>query len=185
MEPYPSTTLDVAHPERDDGRRRIRRRDLSYRLTTLVLFALVASAVVDWSSEVDIWGVSTDRIAASGGGYELEVRYPTVTRPALATPFDILIHRDGGFSGPVDVAIASDLLEIWDFQALYPDASGQVATPDVVTFTFDPPDGEDLRIFLDARIQPAQQSGVSGFVAVLDGSGERVATVDFDITVRP
>jgi hypothetical protein len=185
VDSYPTSTLGVTHAERDDGPRRIRSRRISYGVTTLALALLVTSAVVDNASEVDIWGVSTDHVDAAGDGYELDVRYATVTRPAMATPFDILIHRDGGFSGPVDVAVAPELLEIWDFQALYPAPSSEVATPDEVIFTFDPPDGEDLRIFLDARVQPAQQSGVTAFVAVLDGGGDRVVAVEFHIAVRP
>lgn len=181
---FPTSTFGATHPDRDRGPRRVLTRRIAYGVSYLLLTGVVASAVLDGTSEIDVWGVSTDRVRASGGGYELEVRYPTVTRPALATPFDIVVRRESGFVGPVDVALDPDWLAMWDFQALYPEPSSQVATPTEVIMTFDPPDGDELRIFLDARIQPAQQSGRDGFVALVDQS-RTVAIVTFNTAVRP
>ena len=160
-------------------------RGVAYVAMTIALTVLVGSGIIDNRTEVDIWGVSTDRARSAGGGYELEVRYATVTRPALATPFDIIVRRDDGFTQPIEIAVDPRYLEMWDFQALYPQPSGETATKNEVTFTFDAPEGNVLRVFLDARIQPAQQSGRSGFVAVLDDRGNRAATVTFQTTVRP
>lgn len=73
----------------------------------------------------------------------------------------------------------------WDYQNIYPNASESTATPDQVLFTFKTPERDVLRIFLDARIQPAQQSGEDGWVGVLDEGGTTAARVDFSTVVLP
>jgi hypothetical protein len=182
---YPTETGGVVHPERDEGPRRVLVRRIAYGVTSLLLAALVVSAVVDATTEIDVWGVADDRARAIGDGYVLEVEYPTVTRPALATPFAIVVRHPGGFDGPVDLAISSEWLEMWDFQALYPDPSGVVGGAERVVMTFEPPEGDVLRVFLDARIQPSQQSGRNGKVALLDELGAVVASVEFHTRVMP
>lgn len=184
MTAFPTETLGATHPERDDGPRRFRNHRLTIAAFRLFLVLLVGSAVLDTATEVDVWGPSTDTVRASGGGYELSVRYPTVSRPALATPFDIVVRREGGFNGPVDIAIDPNWFEMWDFQALNPSPSEETAEPTRLIWTFEPPDGEVLRIFFDGRIQPAEQSGRGGYVAVLD-DGVAVAQVTFTSAIRP
>lgn len=185
MPPTDTRTDVITHPDRGDGPARVRNRRITYTTAALLLTALVVSALIDGFWEIRLWGPGSEWERDVGGGYELAVRYPTVSRPALATPFDVVIERPGGFTGPVDVAIASDWLEMWDFQSLYPSPTEETATPAAVIFTFDPPDGDVLRVFLDARIQPPQQSGADGFVAVLDDDGQPVAEVDFETEIRP
>lgn len=182
---YPTGTLGVTHPERDRGSRQLQHRRITYGITSLLLGALVVSALVDGVTDVDLWGVADDEAAASGGGYELVVEYPSVSRPALATPFAFVVRRDGGFDGPIDVAIDSDWLGMWDFQALWPEPSEMTATPQDVVMTFDPPDGDVLRVSLDARIQPSEQSGRDGRVAVLDDGGDVAVEVSFRTRVNP
>jgi hypothetical protein len=181
----PTRTFGVTHPDRDEGPRVVRRRRFGYFTFGVLATALVASALVDGASEADVWGVSSDRARAEGGGYELEVRYPTVSRPGLGTPFDVVVRRGGGFDGPVDIAIDSDWLQIWDRQALVPEPSGSTAEPGRVVLSFEPPSGDVLRVFLDGRIKPARQSGRDGWVAVLDASGAVAAEVAFTTAVRP
>ncbi len=53
-----------------------------------------------------------------------------------------------------------------------------------MVWEFDPPDGEDLHVRYDGRIEPALQSGRSGSVTVLDGT-EVVAEVEFHTRVWP
>lgn len=185
MAEYPTATSGVVHPEHDDGPRRVLVRRIAYGVTSLLLTALVVSAILDAATEVDIWGVADDRVRAIGDGYVLEVEYAPVTRAALATPFAIVVRHPGGFDGPIDLAITSEYLEMWDFQALYPDPSGVVGDAERVVMTFDPPEGDVIRIFLDARIQPAQQSGRNGSVALLDELGAVVASVEFHTRVMP
>lgn len=103
--PVSTDTTAVVHPDTDEGRSRLRNRRASSWLTFGLLLAVIASAAVDAISGVDIWGVDDERVTATAAsGAELVVRYPTVTRPALASPFEIVVERPGGFDGDVETA---------------------------------------------------------------------------------
>ena len=141
-------------------------------------------AVLDGLHVVDVYGVDTARVAASGGGYALEVRYGTVTRPALATPFEIVVERSDGFDGPVTVGVTRSYLALWDENGLLPAPSGETTGGPWVLWEFDPPPGDVLTIVYDARIEPAAQSGRDGSVAVFEDD-EPVVRVDFHTAVRP
>ena len=112
-------------------------------------------------------------VRAEGGGYTLEVSYPSVSRPALASPFEIMVTRPGGFDGPVTLAVTRDYLKMWDENGLVPAPAGETTAGEWVRWEFEPPDGDELTVFYDARIEPAVQSGRTGRVAVID-DGERV-----------
>jgi len=176
-----TSTLDDL---RVDTPGRLRRRRIGYGAATAMLTAVMALGVVDAVGWLDVYGVDTARVRASGGGYELEVQYGTVSRPALATPFEIVVTRAGGFAGPVTVAVDERYLELWDANAIVPAPSGEISADDWVRWEFDPPAGDVLRIFYDGRIEPAAQSGRSGRVAVLD-DGTPVVEVDFHTRVLP
>jgi hypothetical protein len=179
---YPTSTTNLRHPDRDP---RTAWRRIGYAATTTLLTAMVVVAVVDNLTEVDVWGVSSDRVVATGGGYELEVKHPTVSRPALASPFDIIVRSDDGFEDTIDVAVSANFFEMWDFQNLYPSPSESTGEPDRVVMTFDTPDANEMRIFLDGRIQPAEQRGAEVWVAVLDDAGDEEVRVDFTMVVLP
>lgn len=165
-------------PERELGRRRVH-----YAVTTLVLTALIVLGVAD-AFGVDVYGVDDGTVAASGGGYELAVRYGTVSRPGLATPFEITVRRADGFSGPVTLEVDRSYLAMWDENGLVPAPSAETTSDEWVRWQFEPPVGDTLTVWYDGRIEPAAQSGRDGAVAVLDG-GRPVATVDFYTRVLP
>lgn len=50
----------------------------------------------------------SQEVSASGGGFGLEVQYRAVSRPALATPFEIRVTRRAGFDGPITIGIDRD-----------------------------------------------------------------------------
>ena len=91
-----------------------------------------------------------------------------MSRPALATPFDIEVHQDGGFDGPVRIAVDQEYLRMWDENGLVPAPSAETVMGPWVVWEFDPPIGDTLLVTYDARIEPAAQEGRSGAVAVLD-----------------
>ncbi len=161
-------------------------RRLVYRITSAVLTVVVGLAVVDASGDVAIYGVESARVRASGGGYELEVRYPELSRPALASPFQIKVRRPGGFDGDVTIAIELDYLRLWDENGLNPAPSDETTSGDLLVWTYPPPDqGDVLTIDYDARIEPAAQQGRSGSVALLDEDGARLVSVSFTTRVLP
>lgn len=131
------------------------------------------------------YGVRTSTVRSSAGGYRLEVRHGRTSRPALATPFDITVRRAGGFAGPVFVAVTADYLRMWDENALVPAPSSEVSDGEWVVWEFEPPEGDELRIAYDARIEPAAQSGRKGRVEVRDESGDPIVGVSFETEVLP
>lgn len=181
------TTDGIAHLGDTPRHTALRRRRVSYALTTIALSALMGLAVVDAVAPFGVYGVDTETISASGAdGFDLEVRYGTVTRPALATPFDIVVRREGGFDGrQVTVAVLSSYLAMWDENGLDPGPAEETADATYSFWTFDTPDGDTLRIVLDARIEPAAQTGERGRVAVVDDAGTELVAVDFETWVLP
>jgi len=166
------------------GERNLRRRRRGYAVTTGLLALLMLLAAADAVEPVAIFGVDSAEARASGDGYDLTVRYAEVSRPALATPFEIEVHRDGGFDGPVTVAVDQDYVKLWDENGLYPAASSETSDGRWILWEFDPPDGDTLRIVYDARIEPAAQQGRDGAVAIVD-DGVHVARVDFHTRIWP
>jgi hypothetical protein len=181
----PRPAISTIEGLRSEAADRRPRRHWWYTATTLVLTALVALAVVDGIGWVDAYGVDTTRVRALGGGYELEVRYATVSRPALATPFEIHVSRTGGFDGPVTIAVSSSYLAIWDTNGMVPTPSAETADREWAYWEFDPPPGDTLTFVYDARIEPSVQSGQDGAVAVVDDDDQQIVAVEFHTAVRP
>ncbi|HYD08475.1 MAG TPA: hypothetical protein VEA78_00120, partial [Acidimicrobiales bacterium] len=72
----------------------MRHRRWASWLTAIVLGAVMASAVIDGVDLVDVWGVDDATVTTAGAdGTTLTVRYPTVVRPAVAAPFEIVVER--------------------------------------------------------------------------------------------
>jgi hypothetical protein len=181
-----TATTAVVHPATADGRIRLRLRRLSSWITFALLFAVIGSAVIDGFDVVDIWGVDEKTVSAtSESDTELRVRYPTVTRPALATPFEIEVERAGGFENDIELAIDLHYLELWDLNGVYPSPSEERSDGDRIIWTFTPPDGDVLAVSIDARIEPgAQLERRHGSVTLLE-SGEPELPVRFVTKVRP
>jgi hypothetical protein len=129
-------------------------------------------------------GVRSRTTTARGGGYELTVTYGQVSRAGLATPWALEVHHQGGFDGPVTVSTTSKYLDLFDENGFDPQPSSSTATPDVVIWEFDPPDGDTLAISLDARIEPGAQSGHTGETSVLV-DGKPVVTARYKTWIMP
>lgn len=160
------------------------RRFMSW-VTALLLGGVIFSAVIDGLDLVDIWGVDDDTVSTVGAdGTRLEVRYPTVSRPALATPFEIVVSRPGGFDDQIELEIDNVFLQLWDLNGIFPSPADERSGGDTVIWTFDPPDGEVFTVFYEARIEPAAQlEKVEATVSLLDPS--EVLRVRFETRVRP
>lgn len=186
-EPGDDVLHGVVHLDDCPERRRTHRlRRLGYGLTTVVLTAVMVVAVLDGVGAIDAVGVDDAEVVASADGTTLAVRYPTVSRPALASPLVITVTREGGFDDrPVEVTVSSAYLALWDENGVIPAPAEETADAEVVRWSFDAPDGEVLRVTYDGRIEPGAQSGGAGRVAVLDEAGEPVVAVRFDTRIGP
>jgi hypothetical protein len=179
-------TLDPSvHLDRDDGRHVRRARRILYATTTSVLGAIVGLAAIDALGVIDVYGVDTAHVRAAAGDLELDVRYGTVSRPGLATPFEVTVTRAGGFDEPVVLAVDAEYLSLWDENGLDPEPSASTADGSAVVWEFDPPRGDSLVITYDARIEPAAQWGKAGRVAVLDADGLEIVAVTFTTRLLP
>lgn len=177
--------LEPLHlPASQEARTDIAHRRWLYAVTSVVLSAIAVLAVTDATKAVDTFGVSSDHVAAVGGGHELDVEYGTTSRPGLATPFAIEVRRPGGFDGPITVAVDHHYMQMWDENGFYPTPSSETTDGPWLLWEFDPPEGDVLRFTYDARIEPAVQQGRDGRVAVMEG-GVPVVEVDFHTRVLP
>jgi hypothetical protein len=176
----PDAEVVATAPQRSDRRALRHERWVRWVFTgALALFLLLAA--------LGLFGVRTATRSASGGGYDLEVRYAAVTRPGLATPFEIEIGFGGGVppSGTVRVAVSSPYLAMFDENSLDPDPEAATRTEDATIWELEAPrTGEPLVISLDARLEPAVQWGRDGYVQVLDDDTP-VVEVRFETWVMP
>lgn len=175
-----STITDLG-PESD---RDLRKRRTVYGATTIVVSAIVGLGVIDAIGWFNPYGVDSATRTATGGGYELTVVYPAVSRPALASPFKIEVTRPGGFDAPITIAVTQNYLTLWDENGLVPAPSAETTRGPWVDWEFDPPDGDTLTVYYDARIEPTAQHGEAAAVAVVE-DGQNVVEVEFETQVRP
>jgi hypothetical protein len=129
-------------------------------------------------------GAHTSTRQVSGGGYDLKLVYPAVTRPGLAVRWILFVHRAGGFQGPVQVATTSTYFNLFDFNNLDPVPSKQTTSTDLSIWEFDPPVGETLRITFDGRLEPARQHGSVATTSVLEGDLP-VVSIRYQTRVMP
>lgn len=168
-----------------DDPRAVERRRLLYGLTSVVLFVALGLAVLDGFGVTQAYGVRSATESAIAGGTSLEVRYPAVTRPGLASPFEIIVGSAVDAGDTVSIAVSADYLEMWDTNAVRPTPSSETMLGDWIIWEFDAPPGDVLRVSFDARIEPAVQTSRGGDVAVLDDDFRPIVQVEFDTTVRP
>jgi hypothetical protein len=147
-----------------------------------MLLSILAILVLLGASS--ILGAHTSTREASGGGYDLKLVYPAVTRPGLAARWILFVHRAGGFEGPVRVATTSTYFNLFDFNNLDPMPSKSTTSADLSIWEFDPPVGETLRITLDARLEPARQHGSAATTSILEDDVP-VVSIRYQTRVMP
>jgi hypothetical protein len=129
-------------------------------------------------------GAHTSTREASGGGYDLKLVYPAVTRPGLAVRWILFVHRSGGFSGPVQVTTTSTYFNLFDFNNLDPVPSKQTTSSDLSVWEFDPPLGDTLSITFDGRLEPARQHGSSAVTSIVENDVP-VVSISYQTRVMP
>ncbi len=132
-------------------------------------------------------GVRSASAVASLNGYTLEVTHAAMTRPGLASPFEVRIATGDGSQLPptVTIRIESAYLAMFDENGLHPDPVSSFRNQRWTWWTFEVPDGaQEISVSLDARLEPGVQSGRSSMVA-LEIAGEEMVTVHFETGVMP
>ena len=150
-------------------------------MATLGLFLLLGA--------LGVYGVRTRTISAAAGGYEQSVRYATVSRPGLATPWSLEVRRPGGFPDGVTVAVMSSYFDAFDENGLDPAPVSETSDGERTYWTFGPSTADTISVSFDARIEPGvQATRVKGRAEVLAGPGPAASTVvavDFGTWVLP
>ena len=147
-----------------------------------LLVALLTAVVV--AGAAGLFGVRSSEATASAAGWTLSVIYASVARAGLDVPWQVSVRREGGFTGPITVAVTADYFDIYEEQGLDPAPAAETSDGERLLWTFDPPPGDELAIDFDAYIQPSSQLGASGEVAVIE-AGAPVVTVPFRTWLVP
>jgi hypothetical protein len=67
------------------------------------------------------------------------------------------------------LATTATYFNLFDFADIDPDPSKQTTSAELSIWEFDPPQGETLRVTLDARLEPARQQGSTATTSILEG----------------
>jgi hypothetical protein len=171
MPPDVDESRSVSRPDRttthpDDLGLEAAHRSYWLRLAGVVLLAafIVAGAF-------GVMGVRSRTVSVTGtDGTRVTLTYAAVTRPGLATPWEIVIERPGGFDSPLTVRTSTDYLAAFDENGLAPDPGSATTDDDETVWEFEPPDGETMVVGFDARWEPGVQWRRAGTTTVeVDG----------------
>lgn len=170
----PDSTID------DEQSSRQTRVSVAVRRAVLTFFLVVLLAGV-----VGVLGVHTDTVSNSEDGWSLELEYAEVARGGLDVPWEATVTRQGGFDGPITLALDGGYLDIYETQAFHPEPSAGMRDGGTLFLEFDPPpSGEVFVVAYDAYIQPGSQVGSTATLAVLD-QDVQVAPVEFSTRLLP
>ena len=175
-EPSPDSGMSTVPS--DVGTAQLRRTRAIRRAFIVILVVFVALGVSG------LLGVRSRSVAAAGGGYDLRVTYPQVTRAGLAVDFVIRVSHPGGFDEPITIVQDARYFDLFDENAMHPSPDKETADGDQVTLEFEPPDGEVFTMRLDTRTGPNVQSGRRGSTALLVDD-ETVTDVGYRTWVLP
>jgi hypothetical protein len=130
--------------------------------------ALLSLVIV--AGAVGVFGVHSRTVRDSADGYTLAVTYPQTARAGLDVPWRARVHKDGGFTSDITLAVSTDYFRMFETQGFYPNADAETNDGQFVYFTFSKPGGDDFVLDYDAYIQPSAQIGKSATVKLtVDG----------------
>lgn len=133
---------------------------------------------------LSLLGVRSSSVSAHDGGYDVSLRYPSVARAGLDTPWQVTVTHPGGFGKELTLAVTGDYFDIFETQGFHPEPADETRDRDTLYLTFTAPPGDTFVVDFDAYIQPASQQGRSATLSIIDG-GARKATVAFDTLLLP
>lgn len=132
-----------------------------------------------------IYGPTTTTITTVDGQVMLSLHYGSIVRSGQPVPMQISVKRTDGFQGPVTLVFDRTVFERFDFQNWYPNPSGETGEDKELVYKFDPPDGDTLRVVLDARVAPMQLGGRHQYWLYVDIDGRPTARIDYTTWVMP
>jgi hypothetical protein len=146
---------------------------------------LAVLGIVVLAGALNLLGVRRDVVTEEGGGYRLSVRYTQVTRPGLASTWEVEVTREGGFDGPITLTTNADYFDRFDFNQLYPEPTSTTSREDVLLWTFEGIEGERFVVRFDGRTTPTFSVDLADATTGLEIDGREVASVDYTTVVMP
>jgi hypothetical protein len=171
-----TSTLPPVTQERDVRRARNGRR---VGLTLLALFVLAGA--------VGLLGTRTSEVSARGGGYELSVTHPSISRSGHAVKVEVEVRKDGAFdtSEPIRLRMLSRYFDLFDENGFTPQPDAETTDGPWTYDEFVPPRGDVFTVSVDTRVEPARNRGERGEVSLVDEQGEPFLTVRFRTRLMP
>lgn len=135
-------------------------------------------AIVILAALAGLLGVRTDETVTRRHGFALAVDYATVTRPGLATPFQITVSSSqGALPREITLRLSSSYLEMLDLNGLDPVPDSSLTRAPWTWWTFAvPPAQNSFTLRVDARLEPAVQWGRSSSIALEVAGVDQVTT---------
>jgi hypothetical protein len=127
---------------------------------------------------------SEDEVSASAGSVDLEVSYPDRVRAGLESTLGITVADPAGFSGPIELAVGREWMEMFDLGAIVPAPDSETGNPERLLWTFEPPPGDRFEVSVSLTLRPAVRTGERGEVALLSGD-VALAVTEFETNVVP
>jgi hypothetical protein len=149
------------------------RRSRNLRRVGIALLVVIVGLALS-----GILGQRTHTVVASGGGYQLSVTYPSVVRPGLDVRWNIVVVNPAGFGKSLTISVSRHYFDIFDLNALRPDADSAFSNGESVFYTWDSPPGTRFELAFDAYAEYGEHLGLDGFTSVID-QGRSVVTVRY------
>jgi hypothetical protein len=148
-------------------------------ILTLLLVAVLAALA-------GLLGVHTSTASATGGGWQLSLRYPRVARAGLDVTWQAAVTHPGGLGKTVTLAVTGDYLNIFETQGFHPEPAEETRDATTLYLTFTAPPGDTFVVDFDTYVQPASQAGSAATVAVVDHATlSPLASVHVSTTLAP
>lgn len=144
------------------------------RTLRAVTFAIVAGVVI--AALAGVAGLTTDMKSATTDELRVSVFYARVTRPGIASPFQIKIETPHGERLPpeLQVDVPVDYLAIFDENGLDPEPDSVSSDGETETWIYHP-DEAVLSIDYDARLQPNIHSGTRATISVRSDTTDTIS----------
>jgi hypothetical protein len=157
-------------------------RGLWWRRLFLGLLAVVVVAGL-----FGVFGVRSRTVSAhaASSGVTLQVTYAQSARAGLDVPFQIEVHRRGGFHDDVVLMVSSHYLDLFNRSSVDPQPDSETSTAHNVRWQYDTPPTDTFVVTVDMEVQQARHWGRSGTVALLDTDGHTLARTSFTTWLAP
>jgi hypothetical protein len=158
--------------------------DVQRRHRSLRRLGLAAIGLLVLAGLANLVGLRLATATSEAGGMTMAVTYARVTRPGLATPWRLEVHRPSGFDGPITIATTTTYFESFDFNQWYPEPTASTVRDEMLVLTFERPEGSVFVLRFDGRATPTFNLGY-GATTTLETPDLPPLSVEYRTVVMP